>query len=115
MDNVGDWLYIVFLVIAGISSIFSSKDKKRRAAAEVLGEPEVIVPDEEPKPRKRRAEMMKPQPVVMEPMGETVASKHQPIRRTVIGAEESEPVEVAITQEELRKAVIYTEILNRKY
>lgn len=28
MDNAGDWLYIVFLIIAGISSLFGSKNKK---------------------------------------------------------------------------------------
>lgn len=29
MDNVGDWLYIVFLIIAAVSGLFSSKDKKK--------------------------------------------------------------------------------------
>ena len=26
MDNVGDWLYIVFLIIAAVSGLFSSGD-----------------------------------------------------------------------------------------
>lgn len=30
MDNVGDWLYIVFLIIAAVSGLFSSKDKKKK-------------------------------------------------------------------------------------
>lgn len=114
MDNVGDWLYIVFLVIAGISSMFGSKDKKSRRAAEVLGEPEIVIP-EEPKPIKRRVKVAKPQPIVEEPIPERVITKHQPIKRTSKSMEESEHIDVAITQEELRKAVIYAEILNRKY
>ena len=28
MDNVGDWLYIVFLIIAAVSGLFSSKRQK---------------------------------------------------------------------------------------
>ena len=39
MDNAGDWLYIVFLIIAGISSLFGSKNKKKRPT-QVLGQPE---------------------------------------------------------------------------
>ena len=31
MDNVGDWLYIVFLIIAAVSGLFSSKDKKKKS------------------------------------------------------------------------------------
>lgn len=29
MDNVGDWIYIVFLIVAAISGLFSSKNKKK--------------------------------------------------------------------------------------
>ena len=38
MDNAGDWLYIVFLIIAGISSLFGSKNKKKRPK-QILGHP----------------------------------------------------------------------------
>ena len=34
MENIGDWLYIVIIVIAGISSIISSVRKKARQAQE---------------------------------------------------------------------------------
>ena len=37
MDNAGDWLYIVFLIIAGISSLFGSKNKKKRPK-QILGQ-----------------------------------------------------------------------------
>lgn len=33
MDNLGDWLYIVLLVIAGVSSFLGSGKKKKRPAA----------------------------------------------------------------------------------
>ena len=39
MDNVGDWLYIVFLIIAAVSSLFSSKDKKKKSRPDILGQP----------------------------------------------------------------------------
>lgn len=39
MDNIGDWLYIVLLVIAGVSSLFGSGKKKKRSP-EVLGQPD---------------------------------------------------------------------------
>ena len=29
-ENIGDWLYFIFLITAGISSLFSSKNKKKR-------------------------------------------------------------------------------------
>ena len=52
MDNIGDWLYIVFLVIAGISGLFSSKEKKKKKGRpEILGQPDKeIVSDEQPQP-----------------------------------------------------------------
>ena len=39
MDNVGDWLYIVFLIIAAVSGLFSSKDKKKKSRPDILGQP----------------------------------------------------------------------------
>ena len=39
MDNVGDWLYIVFLIIAAVSGLFSSKTKRRRVAPIYWGNP----------------------------------------------------------------------------
>ena len=39
MDNLGDWIYIVFLIVAAVSGLFSSKNKKKRPT-QVLGQPE---------------------------------------------------------------------------
>ena len=38
MDNVGDWLYIVFLIIAAVSGLFSSKDKKKKSRPDISGQ-----------------------------------------------------------------------------
>ena len=35
MDNLGDWLYIVFLIIAAVSGLLGSGKKKKRPS-EVL-------------------------------------------------------------------------------
>ena len=52
MDNAGDWLYIVFLIIAGISSLFGSKNKKKRPK-QILGQPDrEIVTNEDNVPDK---------------------------------------------------------------
>ena len=49
MDNAGDWLYIVFLIIAAVSGLFSSKDKKKKSRPDILGQPDrEIVPNDQP-------------------------------------------------------------------
>lgn len=51
-ENIGDWLYILFLAIAGISSMFSSK-KKKKQPKQILGQPDrEIVAEEESVPDK---------------------------------------------------------------
>ena len=67
MDNAGDWLYIVFLIIAGISSLFGSKNKKKRPK-QILGQPDrEIVTNEDNVPDKGfweiLEEMQNPKPV----------------------------------------------------
>ena len=39
MDNVGDWLYIVFLIIAAVSGYSVRKTKRRRVAPIYWGNP----------------------------------------------------------------------------
>ena len=87
MDNAGDWLYIVFLIIAGISSLFGSKNKKKRPK-QILGQPD--------------------REIKQSPAGDrlVVPSTEEEIPLTDIEFDNAA---------ELRKAVIYTEILNRKY
>ena len=70
MDNAGDWLYIVFLIIAGISSLFGSKNKKKRPK-QILGQPDrEIVTNEDNVPDKGfweiLEEMQNPKPAKQE-------------------------------------------------
>ena len=141
MDNAGDWLYIVFLIIAGISSLFGSKNKKKRPK-QILGQPdrEIVtnednVPDkgfweileemQNPKPvkqpvptpkRKKKQQVAAPSPFLA---AEKVTDKQSPAgdRLVVPSTEEEIPLtDIEFDNAaELRKAVIYTEILNRKY
>ena len=130
MDNAGDWLYIVFLIIAGISSLFGSKNKKKRPK-QILGQPDKeIVTSEKEVPAKGfwkiLEEMQKPEPVKQpaaapKPFlaGEKMADRQSSARNrlaTPPAEEESPLTEIEFDNAaELRKAVIYTEILNRKY
>lgn len=130
MDNAGDWLYIVFLIIAGISGLFSSKNKKKRPK-QILGQPDrEIVAEEENVPDKDfwevLEEMQNPKPAkqpVAAPKpfltAEKTAGKQSfDGNRLVVPPAEEENSLTDIEFDnaaELRKAVIYTEILNRKY
>lgn len=49
MDNLGDWIYIVFLIVAAVSGLFSSKNKKKHPT-QVLGQPEYEPAKEEHAP-----------------------------------------------------------------
>ena len=156
MDNIGDWLYIVFLVIAGISSLFGSKDKKKtKSRPEILGQPDKdIVSDNQPSKDKGFWEILQE---MQEPQ-EAPAPKPRPIKKkkqkvkakqpkeTVVKTNKPEPFltneslipdstpsptynpikpiedepgliseETFKDMEELRKAIICSEILTRKY
>ena len=143
-ENIGDWLYILFLAIAGISSMFSSK-KKKKQPKQILGQPDrKIVAEEESVPDKGfwevLEEMQNPkttkQPVAA-PKPKREQKKQQSVapnpfltaektagrqsfagnRLVVPPAKEESPLtDIEFDNAaELRKAVIYTEILNRKY
>ena len=142
MDNAGDWLYIVFLIIAGISSLFGSKNKKKRPK-QILGQPdreivtnednvhdkgfwEILEEMQNPKPakqpvptpkrKKKQQQVAAPSPFLA---AEKVTDKQSPAgNRLVVPSTEEEIPLTDIEFDnaaELRKAVIYTEILNRKY
>lgn len=110
MDNVGDWLYIVFLIIAGISSLFSSKSKKK-SPQQVLRQPVSIPTQKQRKKRKTEpAAFLTAEQMTDRPMP---AESHLAIFPT---EEENPLADIEFDNAaELRKAVIYTEILNRKY
>ena len=132
----------VFLMIAGISSLFGTKNKKKRPK-QILGQPdrEIVtnednVPDkgfweileemQNPKPakqpvptpkrKKKQQQVAAPSPFLA---AEKVTDKQSPAgNRLVVPSTEGEIPLTDIEFDnaaELRKAVIYTEILNRKY
>lgn len=145
MDNLGDWLYIVFLIIAGVSGLLGSGKKKKRPS-EVLGNPDRdIKPEQKKAPEKGFWEMLeemqqeKPKPVPVPPpvfkTSTKVKEKHSSapypfltnesklthtiqISPQVMQVEEdnSSIPDISFSDpDELKKAVIYSEIFNRKY
>lgn len=130
MDNLGDWIYIVFLIVAAISGLFSSKNKKKHPT-QVLGQPgHDSYPEEKASSGKVLWEILeetttpkKPEaPIVPKPSfttGQEISkSKVSSSQLMNFPTEEKHPKLEDIefnNAEELRKAVIYSEILNRKY
>lgn len=143
MDNAGDWLYIVFLIVAGISSLLSSLKKKKRPA-EILGQPgkdivvreketpqkgfwEILEEMQEQKPRPVEPQYVKPKKKKEMPAkapspfltaesnyNKSTLAEGSPITMTPEEKEAFSDFEFD-NAFELRKAVIYAEILNRKY
>lgn len=145
MDNLGDWIYIVFLIVAAVSGLFSSKGKKKRPT-QVLGQPghetvteenipsdrgfwEIFDEPTNPNPQQpvrqkysqpkksKKTEKRSPSPFLTAEQ-EIQKSKVRSLQPMNLHAEEEpsllQDIEFNNT-EELRKAVIYSEILNRKY
>lgn len=145
MDNLGDWIYIVFLIVAAVSGLFSSKNKKKRPT-QVLGQPEYDTTQEEHTPSSKGFWEILEEATNDRPKQQTIAtaipekkknkketrksnpflSAEQEIHQSKVS---SSPIMNFPTEEEhsllediefnnieeLRKAVIYSEILNRKY
>lgn len=145
MDNLGDWIYIVFLVVAALSGLFSSKNKKKRPT-QVLGQPEYDTTQEEHTPSGKGFWEILEEVTTERPKQKTVTEttpnkkkNKKDIRQSnpFLAAEQeihqskvssSRPINFPTEEEhsllediefnnaeELRKAVIYSEILNRKY
>lgn len=149
MDNAGDWLYIVFLIVAGLSSLFSSMKKKKRPT-EILGQPDrdiVTEPERQPqkgfwdilqemqeeqkelprpvektipsatnKKKKLQQKKAAPEPFLTNESEISKAAAAHSISNTPIQEEENILADIGFDNAaDLRKAVIYAEILNRKY
>lgn len=139
MDNIGDWLYIIFLIIAAISGMRSSnknkkkrqgqeevirppKNKKRSTPQEVtLDEPETarVIPQAEPVLSSADPTTI-PEPPVFEE-GKRIVRDDDLAGETVMNVTGTPQKRQATTcnplsdPDELKKAIIYAEILNRKY
>lgn len=124
MENLGDWLYIVFLIIGGISMFFSSKKEKEKPTV-VLGHPDGRIDTATKKTfRKNKREQMNEQresktASTFNPMNESgsyLSSYVSPY------AKEADVIESELTDtirlddpNEARKAFIYSEIFGRKF
>ena len=117
-ENIGDWLYILFLAIAGISSMFSSK-KKKKQPKQILDQPDrEIVAEKESVPDKGFWEVLEEMQNPFLTAEKTAGRQSFAGNRLVVppAKEESPLTDIEFDNAaELRKAVIYTEILNRKY
>ena len=125
MDELGDWIYIILMVVVGISSLFSSINKKKRQQQTQMPSPvppEFSFPDP-PVPKKKEKK---------QPFQVSGSNKHPSFdaHLTFPTAATDSQTEVYLAPEEtgalageleltdpdaFRKAVIYAEILSRKY
>ena len=119
MDKAGDWIYIILIALAGISSFISSaKEKKRKQKAnqaKPFGQAEEMQPNISLLDNKKTDIKKPPIPTIERFISQNSAEiKARPEMMPIHDSEEPQLSE-SFHQEELRKAVIYTEILNRKY
>ena len=145
MDNAGDWLYIVFLIVALVGSFFKPKKKQKQRPTVILGQPgKAIIETKHPsKPQKSFWETLEEiengeTRAVPQKKEESLPIKknNQPSPFLPPDDEANHPLinnsNNLLTKQDkqentiqstleldnaaaLRKAVIYSEILNRKY
>lgn len=144
MEDLGDYIYIIVLAIAGLSSLFRKK-KKAAEGAEVLTDfpdlpdlddvipefsdyevPARPVPPPPPAPPVKRFEQMKERPTTVMSYENTTDFTKLRSRNTfkdhhsktveIIELEEEEALDVSFeTTDDAQRAFVYSEIFNRKY
>ncbi|MDR1601524.1 MAG: hypothetical protein LBS42_03750 [Tannerella sp.] len=122
MDNFGDWLYyIIFLVVAIVSFANSAKKKNRSETAEPPPAYEQTPPVHMPPPRARTKA---PPPVPKQAKGYVplFQNEGQRVLENAVSFPAEKENETSLAEklelknaDAFRKAVIYAEILNRKY
>ena len=120
MENIGDWLYIIILIIAGISSLISSISKKKQATVqqpprEIITEgdsdydyqfqPEATFHTERPNKKYISKQQEKP----------FATTKAEPPITEVEEVPSITLEDLPSDTNEWRKAFIYNEIFERKY
>ena len=134
MDSIGDWLYIVFLVIAGISSMLNAA-KKKKEEQNAPQEEQIPQPRSEKRQARRAKRSARPMPsqqpipvYTAEPLSAVTPTpnpfltaeqdipEHLTAEATVPVTEEPETnaLPAFTDQSEWRKAILYAEILQRK-
>jgi len=124
MDEFGNWIYIIIMVIVAITSLLSSMNKKKGQQQTQMPDPEFPeewfpAPPVPPVPKKMNRKTPPPIP------GHSRNQPYHSIPTTQMLSVESHltPEEESVLADELdltdaeafRKAIIYSEILNRKY
>ena len=131
MESNGEWLYIVFLIIAGVSSLFNAI-KKKKSADTPEEEPMQPMPEQPTVRRHKRDRVSRQSTAQRESRAQAKISsttgepapfltaeqeRSEPMRQAPIQSEEIEEtarINPFADREELRKAILYTEILQRK-
>lgn len=131
MDSLGDYIYLIVILIAGISSILGKRKKKRDAEEETANFPDLedIIPEitEYVRPERPVYQELKKKETAI-PSYDNVKdfavmkAKKQVkpvnsfIETQVEDQQESNAYVIELNNiDEARKAVIYSEIFNRKY
>ena len=133
MDSLGDYIYLIVILIAGISSLLGKRKKKKRIESEEVDFPDLedVIPE--------FAEYTQPERPVYQEIRKKVEHKSIPSYETVkdisimkakkqVRTVKQSPVLQLEEQEDsflseieledvddVKKAFIYAEILNRKY
>lgn len=131
MDSLGDYIYLIVILIAGVSSLLGKRKKKREAEVETADFPDLedIIPEISEYVRPERPVYQELKKKVTEiPTYDNVKdfavmkTKKQvkPVKTFIESQVEEQQTSNAYEIElnnidEARKAVIYSEIFNRKY
>jgi len=125
MDELGDWVYIILMVVVGISSFVGSINKKKRQQQSQMPLPETSEP-EYPSPYVPEQKERKQPPAVPGNYQHQPLDAHQTFPTDEIDAqtetylmqaeESSLANELELADPDaFRKAIIYSEIIKRKY
>ena len=124
MDEFGDWIYIILMVVVGISSLFRSISKKKEQQPTQMPVPKPPQQSHRvpPVPTRKSRRMPPPVPEHLRQSfsslfeSSTVAESIKTEMALMPEQESALADELDLTDAEaFRKAVIYSEILNRKY
>ena len=137
MEEFGDWIYIIIIIIAAVSSLIGSIRKKTQQAAQQNLPREIVTNDGSPEdfwddyiPRAETKPVSAiPQKPPVRPSGSSIDKKYFDLfqeREVAFGMETSKTFEVVESQglittddlpadiDEWRKAFVYNEIFSRK-
>ena len=137
MEDLGDYIYLIFIAIAVVSSFFGKKKKKETEPNEhpapatnwqeiikQMAEGKELVDTPEPAPVKvapvaTKAVSVSPTPEAMVSVVSAAEGTRSVVNRTaVVDDEEASQSSLLVElddQEDAAKAIIYSEILTRKY